>query len=309
MLYLAFALLVPIAELISLIVLWTVPMTLRLQKKVFFLNEVLGAWSACEVYIIATVVALLEIGQISGFMVGNACDPLKPIFSLMISLGLLDASDGKCFYVDAELKYGAFVLIAAALASVWSNQIIVRLAESAIEDREQRSKGGEQEEELVVGCGRSLLSYVQRKMSAVRCCIVRIDPEETHMSNEAMTFLARRRSSITTPLLDFGGQTPQLPPGWVVVKEGGKIFYWSEITGETSRVAPLWTRPYASSVTSSPRNMNPSPTTSAGRMSPSHRRVMSSLPELAEENEVDERDSASKHRDSSSPNGAQHMAV
>ena len=39
------------------------------QKKLFVVNEILSAWQYLEVYIIAIVVSLLQIGSVAGFLV------------------------------------------------------------------------------------------------------------------------------------------------------------------------------------------------------------------------------------------------
>jgi hypothetical protein len=77
-------------------------MKLRFQKKFFFLTEVLSSWSATEVYIIATVVAALEIGDISKKIIGNSCDPLNPIFHVLHELDMLAADDELCFEVGGK---------------------------------------------------------------------------------------------------------------------------------------------------------------------------------------------------------------
>ena len=59
---------------------------------------------------------------------------------IIVSLGLIDARNGKCFEVGADINSGALVLLLAALTSVISTQVITRFAEAAIEDRQNRAK-------------------------------------------------------------------------------------------------------------------------------------------------------------------------
>ena len=68
------SLFVPLLQLAGLLFLWTAELTLLQQKKVYVLNEILAAWQYMEVYLIAIVIALMQMGQVSGFMVGDACD-------------------------------------------------------------------------------------------------------------------------------------------------------------------------------------------------------------------------------------------
>ena len=101
-LYIIFSYIVPACQKIALLVMWSVPMRLRLQKKLFFLTEVLSSWSATEVFIIATVVAALEIGDVSKKIVGNACDPLNPIFRVLHDLDFIESQDMLCFEVGGK---------------------------------------------------------------------------------------------------------------------------------------------------------------------------------------------------------------
>jgi hypothetical protein len=101
-LYIIFSYIIPACQKIILLIMWSVPMKLRFQKKFFFLTEVLSSWSATEVYIIATVVAALEIGDISKKIIGNSCDPLNPIFHVLHELDMLAADDELCFEVGGK---------------------------------------------------------------------------------------------------------------------------------------------------------------------------------------------------------------
>jgi uncharacterized paraquat-inducible protein A len=63
--YLGFALVMPVLQLIAFLVLWVAPLTLVQHRHMLLLTEVVSAWSAVEVFLVAIVVALLEIGQVS----------------------------------------------------------------------------------------------------------------------------------------------------------------------------------------------------------------------------------------------------
>ncbi len=71
--YFIFAFVTPVLFLLSLLVLWIVPLKLKVQKKVFFFAEIAHAWSAGEVFIVSILAALLEIRQFALFMIGNKC--------------------------------------------------------------------------------------------------------------------------------------------------------------------------------------------------------------------------------------------
>ena len=136
--YLGFALVMPVLQLIAFLVLWVTPLTLVQHRHMLLLAEVVSAWSAVEVFLVAIVVALLEIGQVgphyapsiwglmlrqltlvlcsvahsswylgsqvSQFMVDDACAPVEGLMnSLLVPYGILKPRDATCFYVQASI--------------------------------------------------------------------------------------------------------------------------------------------------------------------------------------------------------------
>ena len=218
-----------------------------------------------------------EISDISKKIVGDACSPLQPFFDALTRLGLIYSSDGKCFEVGSKLNFGSLILLLAALVGMVSTQIITRLAEAAIEDRQNRITGVQHDAELSQGCGHIIIRFFQKRL--IGCCVVVIDgTTETSMSDRAVAYLQQRRSSISAPLLDgasldgsFHGRRsslstssagtletdgasmrgggdeeplPPLPPGWTVVEGDTGVFYWNEVSGQIMRLRPTWSRKF-----------------------------------------------------------------
>ena len=204
-LYIIFSAVIPFFKHVLLLFLWSAPFTLRTQKKLFFLAEVLSSWSATEVYIIATVVATLEIGDISKQIIGNACDPLNPIFHFLNELNIIGTKDMLCFEVGAKILFGAYVLLAASIVSVVTTQMILTMVEVAIEDREDHVKGEEHDEEIMTGCGHKALAVFAQ--SCIGCCVLRIEGclEEKSITPEIFEHLRRRRSSMSHHQSSWGG--------------------------------------------------------------------------------------------------------
>eukprot|EP00941_MAST-03F_sp_MAST-3F-sp1_P001253 g1253.t1 len=155
-----FSIIVPIAHILFLAVLWYCPMTLRRQKVLFFIVEVCSAWAALEVFIVSIIVSLLELAPVSGFMT----DPIRQCKSgkewlqmYMVPLGILDKVEAQCFVSQSNIEFGAYVLIGAAFLSTIVTQVVIRIAEAAIEARENRIKKRILHEELSLGCGRKLI--------------------------------------------------------------------------------------------------------------------------------------------------------
>lgn len=91
----------PFALLLTMLVLWVVPLTLSMQRTIFVLAEVLNAWSALDVFCISIAAALLEIQQFAAFIVGDSCDAIN-VFLAEFMDPLLEGDD-KCFDVVAQL--------------------------------------------------------------------------------------------------------------------------------------------------------------------------------------------------------------
>lgn len=91
----------PFAVLLTMLILWVVPMTLAAQRSLFVLAEVLNAWSTLDVFCIAIAAALLEIQQFAAFIVGDSCDGINVILAEYFDTQL--EGDDKCFDVVAQL--------------------------------------------------------------------------------------------------------------------------------------------------------------------------------------------------------------
>eukprot|EP01052_Picozoa_sp_SAG31_P009546 SAG31_NODE_504_length_14762_cov_3.344609_2_plen_657_part_00 len=138
---LLFALLVPLACLLCKLSLWLLPLQLRQLKRLHFFNEVLNAWAALEIFLVAILVALVELGHLSTFMIGKNCSVFVPLLQLLRGLSLIVDSDNTCLKVETSRGAGCYLLIAGAALTNAGSQIVTRLAEAAIEEREARIKG------------------------------------------------------------------------------------------------------------------------------------------------------------------------
>ena len=117
--------------------LWNMKLTLFQQKRIFIMNEILAAWQYMEVYLIAIVLGVLQIGGISKGLIGGACDKLEDSLEMLAKWGWFHEEDATCFQVTAEIMDGTYVLLAAAILLNIACQIVVKAAASAMEDRIQ----------------------------------------------------------------------------------------------------------------------------------------------------------------------------
>eukprot|EP00755_Sulcionema_specki_P007244 Sspe_Gene.37709::Locus_18203_Transcript_1_1_Confidence_1.000_Length_3941::g.37709::m.37709 len=128
--FLMFAAAVPLLQVVALAVLWACPLTLHMQKVLFFANEVIAAWNALDVFVVALIASLLEISQFAGFMIGGKCDGINQVLSAAGPVIGLDVN--KCFDVRATLLNGCWILFAAALVGHVAYQVAWKAADKAI---------------------------------------------------------------------------------------------------------------------------------------------------------------------------------
>lgn len=126
-LYLMFSFVFPIVVLIMSFAMMFLNLTLRQSKLWFYAMEVVSAWSALDVFIVAIIAAVLQINEFSHFLEGPACDPIKKVLHVK-----------ECFGVKTTLLNGCWIILAAAVTLWCYVQFIQRLAERAIADREER---------------------------------------------------------------------------------------------------------------------------------------------------------------------------
>ena len=135
--------LIPVVQLFLTMVLWMWPLTLKMQKVLFYCNDILSAWAGVEVFVAAIIASALNIERFAGFMVGGGCEDIDRILrDFAVPLGLVEEGEATCFSVTAFFQNpGFFVLCLAVLGSVFIGQFVHRACEQAMIDREYRIKG------------------------------------------------------------------------------------------------------------------------------------------------------------------------
>ena len=138
--FLLFALVIPIIYLLLTSILYILPLTLWEQRKLHVTVEVLHAWGALEVFVLAIVAALLELKQFAGFIVGGRCNSIDKYVQKYLSQAL-SSGDMICFTVVTKLLDGTFILVGASITMILVGQYIMRISEHALQDRTRRDSG------------------------------------------------------------------------------------------------------------------------------------------------------------------------
>lgn len=126
---------IPLFHLLSLLLLWLLPMSRKSQRNIYVLTEILNAWSAIDVFVISVIAALLEISQFAQFIIGDRCDTINYYLAEYMN----DALQGvdKCFNVLTKLDTGCWLLFGGCIAYIVSSIIVMRACHSALSRREK----------------------------------------------------------------------------------------------------------------------------------------------------------------------------
>ena len=126
---------VPLGTLLSLLVLWVLPLSIRLQRAIFHMTEVLHAWSALEVYLLAEVAALLEISQFAEFIIGDKCDLINELLKTYFSSQM---SDPICFGVNTLLITSFWYLLGAAVIYMATAILVMWVCHKALDKYDEK---------------------------------------------------------------------------------------------------------------------------------------------------------------------------
>jgi len=152
--YFFFALIMPIVCLLSMFVLFLVPLRLKQQQMLFMLVEVANAWSAIEVFVLAIVISLVEIAPFAESMVGSRCALINNILS-----GWSGGDGGdtiqSCFGVKSSLNGSSAVLIIGVILNSLLVSMLHRFAHHSLAERierEDRPDATDNENKIVQDC-------------------------------------------------------------------------------------------------------------------------------------------------------------
>lgn len=138
----------PIVHLVVLIFLWLVPLTRRIQSRIYVACEVLYAWASLDVFVLSLVAAILEIGQFTEFMVGEGCASFDPYIGRFLDEPL-DGHTG-CFVVEASLEPGCWVMITAVVIYTVCMMVVMRVCRHSLEQRKQKSGAAQPDSPAIV---------------------------------------------------------------------------------------------------------------------------------------------------------------
>ena len=254
---------IPNLQLIALLLMWVLNLSLKNQKKLYLLNEALGAWQYLEVYIIAIGVATLQMADISSQIARPLCKDLGGTFELMTSIGLVEKIDANCFTVLAGVENGIYILLIGAVLLNIINVFICKAAMASLQDRESRLRGDALEGKAVRPKSFFRDSCIKYLLFSCCCCLryVAEEHDEDNVVKDAKPLASNssgtRKHRVTSLIQHWGGSgkmkrkasvvdifVPKerngLPPHWEeATSDDGTVYYWHALTGESQWEKPV----------------------------------------------------------------------
>ena len=124
---------IPITFIIILIILWFTPLPRKAQNILYTIAEILNAWSCIDVFVIALIAGVVQIGQFAKFLVGDKCDFIDGIIQDYFYKVL--EGHNSCFDVQTYLSEGSWIFFSAAITFFIASFIILKVCRNALNER------------------------------------------------------------------------------------------------------------------------------------------------------------------------------
>jgi len=123
--FIMFALAIPLLLLGALLVLWMIPLRVRWQRRALIVCKAIDAWASFDVFVLAVAVSHFEFGRMANFLVyhdnvASICAWVQTHFH------------GDCFHIECELTWGFACLSVAGFLSYAVPKAVFALCDEAL---------------------------------------------------------------------------------------------------------------------------------------------------------------------------------
>jgi hypothetical protein len=115
---------VPLVQLTVLLYQWFRPLKQMQRGKLEVFVEILAAWQYVEVFVIAVMISVWQLGPTSEFLINEYCAGLTDTLNSLAYYGILKAEDAQCFKLGATIEDGCYILIACAFLLAFLNTFV-----------------------------------------------------------------------------------------------------------------------------------------------------------------------------------------
>ena len=105
----------------------------KAQNILYTIAEILNAWSCIDVFVIALIAGVVQIGQFAKFLVGDKCDFIDGIIQDYFYKVL--EGHNSCFDVQTYLSEGSWIFFSAAITFFIASFIILKVCRNALNER------------------------------------------------------------------------------------------------------------------------------------------------------------------------------
>lgn len=138
--YAAFSFIIPCIHFLCLCALWSIPLSLPALKTLTFFTHIASSFSAMEVWLLATIVTVLQIQFVSYSVLDAQCSSLLPIFRTAARYGFIDMEDANCFQIDGHFEWlGMLLLFSSVIVGHVATSFIMKHAERTARHREGKT--------------------------------------------------------------------------------------------------------------------------------------------------------------------------
>jgi len=115
--------------------LWFRPLSLRTQAALLRFCEAVVSWEFTAVYIIAVLLTLTQLADVSKMMVQPHCGSLDEPLARVAQAGFIAPEHATCFQLRGTLESGFWVILVGSFILNFSTQLLLRAARCLVADR------------------------------------------------------------------------------------------------------------------------------------------------------------------------------
>ena len=137
-LFIGTTLIVPLFLVMALTSMWFLPLDHSERDQLSTSIEIMEAWQYLEVFFIGLVAGCWQLGQVNTYMMEDYCGKeTESIFNTMEYFGIVSSSDAQCFYVDSNLKEGAYIILCGTFLLAFLSNLVKQAVKQQKHDIER----------------------------------------------------------------------------------------------------------------------------------------------------------------------------
>lgn len=133
--FLAVAIVLPLIHILSMAIVWFVPLTLHNQRRINHISGTLFAWATPEVLSVGIIASILQLKRFGGYITNDGCAPINELLD-RVDPALWPTPDKHCVELDTRLRGGALVLFFVCLVYLIVSAAILAICERLVKRRE-----------------------------------------------------------------------------------------------------------------------------------------------------------------------------